>query len=338
LAVGGIAVGLVIGVVAYWLHKYFSLDAGIEIVLTFVTAYAAYIIAERLHCSGVLSVVTAGLFIGSKQATLHKANMRIKAVAVWEFVNVVLNGLIFILIGLQLPIVVGHIENYSLLQLCGYGVIISVAVVAIRFGFIFLVDALSNSIRKKLQKPTVFPSKKHTTVLAFTAMRGIVSLAAVFSIPLLLNNGAAFPQRDSIIFITFIVILFTLVLQGLCLPMLIKFLNFDSHENNPSHIKNAIKKELAMAAVHQLQTYITANNINDAVATSILNWHLHEANLQTNNNNLTTQNKQLRKTLLLESIVAKRNALLQLHHQHAVDTELYHELLHGLDLEEARLQ
>ena len=126
-----------------------------------------------------------------------------------------LNGLIFILIGLQLPSVVNAIQGQSVGQLVTYGFGISLAVVAIRFAFVFMADTLSNEVRKRLRLPPIFPSRRHTTLLAYISMRGIVSLAAVLSIPERLPDGTPFPGRNLILFITFCVILFTLVGPGI---------------------------------------------------------------------------------------------------------------------------
>lgn len=244
LSAGGIAVGGAVGYGAYLLHRHFKMERSIETILTFVTAYAAYILAEKLHFSGVLGVVTAGLWMGSQQSLVHSARMRIQAVAVWDFVIVLLNGLIFILIGMQLPGIIRHIPETDLPTLLGYGLLVSLGVILIRVVYIYFLDSLSNRIRKALGLPPVFPSKKHTTVLAYTAMRGIVSLAAAFSIPLYLQGNQAFPNRDMILFLSFSVVLFTLVFQGLSLPKLVQRLNFSGEAGDHTPLKT-LRKQLA---------------------------------------------------------------------------------------------
>ncbi|MCU0434934.1 MAG: Na+/H+ antiporter [Bacteroidia bacterium] len=337
LAGGGILVGLAVGALSYWLHKTFEMEPAIETVLTFVTAYASYIVAERLHVSGVLGAVSAGLFMGSRQSAVHKASMRIQAVAVWDFVNVVLNGIIFILIGLQLPVAVRQITTSSLPELAGYGLLISIAAIVIRFAFIFFVDTLSNAIRRKLGKPTVFPTKKHTTVLAFTAMRGIVSLAAVFSIPVLLQNGQPFPVRHEIIFITFMVVLFTLVVQGISLPWLVKALKFSSDHSHHLPVSE-IRTRLLRHAHQSVKEMIEKENINHHLADKILDWQHQQLKLQQNAGEMNSTERELVDKLSLQSARARREMLHRLKKEDKIDIEDYHRIEHELDLEEAGLQ
>jgi CPA1 family monovalent cation:H+ antiporter len=335
---GGIAMGLLVGYAAYYVHKYFQLEPALETMLTFVTAYGAYLAAEKFHLNGVLAVVTAGLFMGSKQSRLHSPVMRMQAVAVWDFVMAFLNSLIFILIGLQLPHIIKHIDTDDLPHLILYGTIISVVATVLRFGYIFLADFISGRIRKRLRVPVVFSSLKHTTVLAFTAMRGVVSLAAAFSIPLLLDDGTAFPQRDMLLFITFFVVLFTLVLQGVLLPWLVKTLKFNQDNTEHNH-QYLIKQLLSETAYQKVNDIIIAEKLNAEIAHKIRDWHHHKLLHNINATDVNTaEEKMIAHKLQLASITARRQKLHQLNDKGEIDVELFHSLENELDLEETRIK
>ncbi|GAB3716514.1 Na+/H+ antiporter [Spirosoma flavus] len=338
LAGGGVGVGLAVGYVSFWLHKYGRLEPALETVLTFVTAYSAYLAAEKLHLSGVLSVVTTGLLIGHKQSRVHSPVVRMQAVAVWDFVIVLLNGLIFILIGLQLPHVVTAIKGQSLSQLVGFGLIISVTAILIRFLFIFLADTLSNQFRRLIHLLPVFPSRKHTTLLAYVSMRGIVSLAAALSIPEQLPNGLPCPGRNLILFITFCVILFTLVGQGIALPAVIRVLQFGQQPTDylsRHEIRQRLSKR-ALAGVNQLvsREALTGNVVKEIIARH----QAHVNELEQSESTTALNQHKLGQKLKLVAIQSQRDELLALRDNQQIDIELFHELENELDREEIQLQ
>jgi CPA1 family monovalent cation:H+ antiporter len=338
LAGGGIGTGLAIGYLSFWLHKYGNLEPALETVLTFVTAYSAYIAAEHLHVSGVLSVVTAGLLLGHKQSRVHSPTTRMQAVAVWDFVVVLLNGLIFILIGLQLPHVVASIKGQSLEQLIGYGLLISLTAVAIRFLGIFLADTVSTLIRKVMRLPPVFPSYKHTTLLAYISMRGIVSLAAALSIPERLPNGLPCPGRNLILFITFCVILFTLVGQGSLLPMVIRALQF-GQQSTDYLSRREIRKRLSTKALAMIHRVVDQEGLaGDAVQEIISRHELRAKELEKADSPQALSDHQLEQKLALSSLQAQRAELIDLRDDQLIDVDLFHELENELDREEIQLK
>jgi CPA1 family monovalent cation:H+ antiporter len=335
---GGILIGFLIGYLAYLIHRRFTIEPALETMFTFVTAYGAYLAAEQLHLNGVLSVVTAGLFMGSKQSRLHSPAMRIQAIAVWDFVIVFINGLIFILIGLQLPHLIKDIQNQDIPHLIWYGFIISIAATVIRFVYVFIADTISDRARDRLKIPRVFPSIKHTTVLAFTSMRGVVSLAAAFSIPVAIEDGTAFPQRDLILFVAFCVVVFTLVLQGLTLPALIRILKFEKDPNERKR-RYQVRHQLSETAFKKIEHIMNEENIQHEIARKIKDWHyqklVHHINI---NDEDTIEEKQVSQKLQLASIAARREKLFELKDAGEIETELFHELENDLDLEEARIK
>lgn len=220
----GIAVGLLIAVIAEWFEHQID-DGPIELVLSILIPYAAYLAAESIRASGVLAVVTCGLYLSHKSPHFFSPNVRMQIWAAWDAISFVLNGLVFILIGLQLPFVLAGIHEYSLRQLLLYGALFSCLVILLRLIWMFPGAKIANLIRRKiLHQDVQIPSARQIFVVGWTGMRGVVALAAAISLPEKLANGADFPQRNLIIFLTFSVILFTLVVQGLTLPPLIRAL------------------------------------------------------------------------------------------------------------------
>jgi CPA1 family monovalent cation:H+ antiporter len=218
----GILIGLLVGLVFYGLHRWLPTTSSIEIVLTIVTPYCMYYFAEHFHFSGVLAVVSGGLFLSSKRQSMLTYQSRIQGINVWSVLGFVLNGFVFILIGLQLPVIVKQLGDISLVKAIGYGLAISLALIITR-----LLSTLGASVFTRFMSHFITvadsnPGWRGPLVLGWAGMRGVVSLAAALSIPLFIMEGQPFPYRSLILFITFIVILVTLVFQGLTLPWVIR--------------------------------------------------------------------------------------------------------------------
>jgi len=219
LVVGGVGTGLILGKIIDWLERRID-NAPIEVTISLVTPYVAYLSAERIHSSGVLAAVACGLFLGRRSATYFSSVVRIEAWAFWHTLTFALNGVVFMLIGLQLPHILARIVSLSLGDLIVRGALISAAVILLRMIWIFPGAHLSYFIRRRLLKqPEPTPAAKGIFIAGWAGMRGVVALAAAISLP------TTFPQRDVILFLTFCVIFVTLVLQGLTLPWLIRRLN-----------------------------------------------------------------------------------------------------------------
>jgi monovalent cation/hydrogen antiporter len=224
LVVAGIAVGLLSGFLFAWLERHID-DAQIEIVAGVLVPYAVYLGAEAIHASGVLAVVACGLYLSRQSSEFFSPSVRLKAWAVWDSLTFAINGVVFVLIGLQLPYVLAAIKEYSLRSLLLYGVLFSAIVIVLRLVWIYPGAHLAYFIRNRLMhQTTVRPSTKQIFVVGWTGMRGVVALAAAIALPVTLEDGRPFPQRNLIIFLTFSVIFVSLVLQGLTLPPLIRAL------------------------------------------------------------------------------------------------------------------
>ncbi len=225
LIVGGIGIGIVVGWVVHWLELHIE-DGPIEITLGLVSAYGAYIVAEEAGASGVLAVVACGLYLSRKSAEFFSPGVRLQAYALWDTIDFVLNGLVFVLIGLQLPIVLAGLHDYSRTTLMAYAAGICALVIALRLLWIYPSAYLAYFIRTRIlrKRDSMLPGKQ-VFVTGWTGMRGVIALAAALSVPESLSDGQPFPARNLIIFLTFSVILVTLVLQGLTLPPLIRALS-----------------------------------------------------------------------------------------------------------------
>jgi CPA1 family monovalent cation:H+ antiporter len=216
LVVGGVAVGLILGKLVDWVERRID-DAPIEITISLVTPYVAYLGAESIHSSGVLAAVACGLYLGRRSATYFSSTVRIEAWAFWNTLTFVLNGIVFILIGLQLPYILGRIQHLSLGELLLRGALFSAVVILLRMIWMYPGAYFSYLIRRRLLgQPEPTPPARAVFIAGWAGMRGVVALAAAISLP------ATFPQRDVILFLTFCVIFVTLVLQGLTLPALIR--------------------------------------------------------------------------------------------------------------------
>ncbi len=226
VSVAGVATGLVIAHLLVVLHRFLRAAPEVDTALTLLTPYLMYVAAERVEASGVLAVVAGGLYLSARSRHFLGARARVFAAGTWATVTFVLNGLVFILIGLQLPAVTADLGGLSLLQASGLGLGISAAVIVVRVVWTFPAAYLPSFMPWK-PKPRRFPDWKTVTLVGWAGMRGVVSLAAALAIPVTLDSGAPFPLRSLLVFITFVVILVTLVAQGLSLPWLVRRLRFD---------------------------------------------------------------------------------------------------------------
>ncbi len=221
VATGGIAFGLAVGYVMRWVHRHLD-DPPVQITISLLTPFAAYLPAERLHVSGVLATVTAGIYLGWHSPLILSARYRLQAFAFWEMLIFLLNGFVFITIGLQLPGILRELQGESFFNLAGKAIMVSVAVVLVRIAWVVIATYLPRFLSKTLRTRDPVPPWQQVVMIAWSGMRGVVSLAAAFALPLTLTNGSAFPARNYILFLTFCVILTTLVVQGLTLPFLIR--------------------------------------------------------------------------------------------------------------------
>ena len=250
LTLAAIALGLIIGVAVEAMHHRID-DGPIEITMSIIVPYAVYLAAEAIHSSGVLAVVACGLYLSRHSSHYFSPNVRMQAWAVWDSLTFALNGIVFMLIGLQLPFVLADIREYSFLQLLRYGAIFSGLLILLRLVWMYPGAALAYFVRKRLlHREAQLPGARQVFVIGWTGMRGVLSLAAALSLPVALANGAPFPERNLIVFLTFSVILVTLVLQGLTLPAVIRALGLAGDAEHKCEEEEARRLMIVAALAH----------------------------------------------------------------------------------------
>lgn len=264
----GIAIGIGVALIFYTIHRRLPTSNNMDVVLTFVTPYAMYMAAEEFHFSGVLAVVSGGLFLSARRHSFLSHRSRLQGINVWEAVAFVLNGFVFILIGLEFPVIVKALGPDGLVSAIRYSLIITGILIVTRIASTYGALLFTIFISRWVQTADNTPGWKAPLLFGWTGMRGVVSLAAALSIPVALNSGAAFPQRNMILFITFTVIVVTLVLQGLTLPLLVKWVNMPDPDYTISfeQQKQLVRKKLGGLSLKILNDkYTTQLADNDMV-------------------------------------------------------------------------
>jgi monovalent cation/hydrogen antiporter len=252
LVAGSIAIGLFIGKIIRACEERID-DAPIEITISLIAPYVAYLAAESLRASGVLATIACGMYLGHKSSLFLSRGARLTGRAVWDTLTFVLNGFVFILIGFQLPYILSGIRGYSFGDLFLLGLLFSGVVILLRFIWIYPGAWTSYFVRRRfIHQNEPNPSPKAIFVVGWTGMRGVIALAAAISLPKILANGSEFPQRNVMIFLTFYVIFVTLVFQGLTLPPLIRVLGLAGNETkNPE--ETAARRAMIEAALAYLE-------------------------------------------------------------------------------------
>jgi monovalent cation/hydrogen antiporter len=250
----GTAIGLAIGFIFYAIHRWLPTTPSIDIVLTIVGPYCMYYAAERFHYSGVLAVVAGGLFLSSQRLSMLSSEARVQGVNVWSTLSFMMNGVIFMLIGLQLPLLISELKDISLGQAIWYGVVISFVLIITRMLCTLGAAAFTRFIGQYIEVAERNVDWRVPVVFGWSGMRGVVSLAAALSIPVVMNGSQPFPYRNLILIITFIVILITLVGQGLTLPWLIRKMKFKDQgaQANEQQQELFIRKSLAQGSINFL--------------------------------------------------------------------------------------
>ncbi|MEI6950711.1 Na+/H+ antiporter [Paraflavisolibacter sp. H34] len=257
VAGGGIIVGLLIGGVFVFVHKQIRHNSLVETSLSLLTPFVSYLSAEHVHTSGVLAVVSAGLLVSRHATEVFTYQTRMRNRAVWDTLIFLLNGFVFILIGLQLPAILKGLVAYTPAELIGYGLIISAVTILVRIAWVFA-GAYSPLLFTGKKPAPGLPAEeeqeipwKNLMIIAWVGTRGVVSLATAMALPLTLEDGSAFPQRNIILFLGFVVIFVTLVVQGVSLPLLIRLLGVTPKEDTDQE-----SKELLLLIVNSVINFI----------------------------------------------------------------------------------
>ena len=340
MVLGGAAIGLILGWIFIKLHKLLPTDAPSDIALTFIEPYLMYWVAEELHSSGVLAVVAGGLLMSRKRLIFLNSASRIKGFSVWESFVFILNGVVFLIIGLQLPEIVNGIKSQGIpvSTAIGYSVLVTVILIVARMisGYVALLATM-------IFRPSVMPHSQSPkrrwllpTLLGWTGMRGVVSLAAAMAIPVTLADGSPFPQRDLILFVTFVTILLTLVIQGLTLPYLIKRTGLfggissdEKEEEDRKNMKQGLKKHIYEFLKSRYETELGGIPGLEKI--------LHQWEERAKAKEDPWMNEKT-KAIFIELLESERKYLMDLNKDPNINEEMIRQQLYQLDLEEERLK
>ncbi len=343
VALGGIAAGLMIGWLAEQFHKRVD-DAQIETTVSLLTPFVAYLLAEKVGASGVLAVVSAGLYLGWRVPEVLSFKTRLQGGSVWEMLEFLLNGFVFIAIGLQLPEVLRALtdDHNSLRSSIWYAILISLAIVIIRVLWVFPATYLPRLIFKKLCRHDPYPKWQHVTIVAWTGMRGVVSLAAAMALPFAVPGGAPFPGRDLMLFLTFVVILTTLVVQGLSLPTLIRRLGVKD-DGLIEKEERAARLKANQAALKRLTEIAEHDSVQGEVLQRLrIEYEDHIRQIE--GAGAEDVDRPLRlfsaeyERLSYEALVVERRTILELRNQSAISDDVLRRIQRDIDLAEARLR
>lgn len=282
-SLGGIIIGLVMGFVFLKLHRYFNGNSSTETFAVILLPFAAYSLAEHLDCSGVLAVVILGMFLSWNSISLFRSESRMQMSHFWDVAVFVLNGLVFLILGMQLPGIISNIPETDLPVLIFYGLLLFIVLVAIRLAVLFLFPLFSNKTTEK-KEPFLTPSKKEYIILSWSGMRGVVSLAAALALPLRDDLGMVIAQRDTVLFISFVVIIFTLLIQGLTLPRLISMIKPSVSDKEEEKELNFLLLKKSLSFLNDYQT----DNETDENALKMMIKKLEKEEVQLKNNNINT--------------------------------------------------
>jgi Na+/H+ antiporter len=340
-AIGGLVIGLLVGIAATW-ARHRVRDSTINTASSFLTPFAAYLGAESIHASGVLATVIAGLYVGHFLISYLKPNERVQAIFFWDGLKFILEGLAFILIGFQLRGVLNAIDSATFVTLCGQCAFIAGVTIAVRVIWIYIWYKLPRSLCFNPDREDIHPHSSYSILIAWSGMRGVDSLAAAMAIPYLLADGTTpFPQRQLIILLSFSVILATLVLQGLTLPRLIRWLNIAPERPSLTETTK-IRLVAAEAAMRKLAELEQSRNLTSETLQHLRKLFQEHAfryrmRLDSNNSREFRLIDEPVNELMLELLQAERQAVLEMLAQGLIDDETMRRFESSLDYEELRL-
>ncbi|TVT39443.1 Na+/H+ antiporter [Hymenobacter setariae] len=259
VAGGGVAVGVVVGYVMVRVQNILT-DATQITALTLLLPFGVYLGAEHLGVSGVLAVVAMGLMMSRRSHDIYDKQTRLLKHSFWNVFGFLLNGLVFILIGLQLRTILEGIGSSAFWPVLGYGLLVSVVAIAIRLGWVFPVSFLGEWLGRWLGRKEERSPRRNLFITSWAGMRGVVSLATALGLPFVVRGGQPFPQRNTMLFITFVVILVTLVVQGLSLPWLVRRLGVQESPAQRAAEEQQLRLTLTNESLRYLESLIATDS------------------------------------------------------------------------------
>jgi CPA1 family monovalent cation:H+ antiporter len=340
-AIAGIAIGIAIGYLVARLRKALD-DAPTEITISLITPYFAYLPAEALGVSAVLAAVTTGIYMGWHSPELITPATRIQSFSVWEILVFVLNAVLFVLVGLQLPTVLDGIGGMSTRDIVVDAAAISAAVIVIRFLWVFPTTYVPRWLSRRVRERRGPITWHFPAIVAWTGMRGAVSLAAALAIPQTIDGGGAFPQRDLIVFLTYAVILVTLLLQGLTLPGVIKVLGVEE-DGNLEQRESKARILAARAALDRIEELREQEWVRDDTADRMRGMYdfrirRFSARFDEDDDGAIDRQSEAYQRLRRKVLEAERAEIIRLRNVGKINDEIMRRIERDLDLEDTRLE
>jgi monovalent cation/hydrogen antiporter len=340
-AVGGVVIGLLVGWVIAEIRRRLD-DPPVEIVVTLMTGFAAYIPAEELGVSGVLAAVTAGLFVGWRAPEVASPTTRLLGFSFWEIFVYLLNAGLFILVGLQLGPILSGLDGRSTANLLGLALVCSAVVIIVRVVWVFTVPYLIRMLDRREVQVTRRAGPRERLIIGWSGMRGAVSLAAALALPLEGSPGEPFPERSLLIFLTFSVIFATLVLQGLTLPPLIRRLGVRV-EDEVEQEELSARLGATDAALERLDELAAEDWTRDDTIERLRGlYQYRQRRLSARSGAVDDEGYEDRslayQQLVRELLEAQRRAIVRLRNEGAISNEVMHRIERDLDLEDSRLE
>ncbi len=339
VSIGGILLGVLMAHLFVFIHRHLG-DTFIEVLMTLAVPYLTYILAESLKVSGVLAVLAAGMVRGRYSPEIVSAEMRVIARSMWNLLVFLLNGLVFVLIGMQLSGIIDRLSGYSALELFAYGTLISLIAILARFAWIYPSAWLAGLVRRSPRLERTLRSgapqpRAELFIMSWCGMRGIVSLSAAIALPITLPDGSPFPFRDLIIFLTFFLMAVTLVVQGLTLAPLTRRLRIATDSSVEDEERRA-RHALSEAAVAEIEAVAAREGIAREVAQRIRAEFAEKAVLASEKDDLLAAVEAARR-LRRAAIQAERGELIRIWRENQINDDVLHRFEEDLDYQESRL-
>ncbi|MBB5063699.1 sodium:proton antiporter [Granulicella mallensis] len=309
-------------------------DGGIEIVISILVPYATYLLGARMRVSGVIAVIACSMYMSRKSVSYMTPGVRLQATAVWDALTFILNGIVFVLIGLQLPYVMGQLHGMSHSVLLRYGIGFSLAMIAVRMLWVFGETYFSYWLQRWVQKVDVeLPNPGATFIIGWGGMRGVLSLAAAVSLPYTL------PQRSMIIYLAFCLIFATLVIQGLTMPTLIRLLGLCGAESSRKE-EQETRRVLLREAVAHLSRRRAKKKTQSAMFSELIAMYQRRLDALPAENEIEPAGNvdySERKAAMIEVLQVERDSLIRLRDDGQINEEVLRTLQYELDLTESRI-
>ncbi|WP_006246041.1 Na+/H+ antiporter [Mycolicibacterium tusciae] len=344
-AVGGVAVGIAFGVLISYVRSRLD-DPVVESAIGLIAPFVIYLVAELIHGSGVIAVVVAALILGQRSAHAGYAT-RLQDFALWQSVVLILESFAFLLIGLQLPEVISELEGIRASVLIWSSVAVFATVIGVRIAWVFMFAYLPPLLSRRIREREPTPPPAQVFVVAWAGMRGVVSLAAAAGVPLVTLSGDPFPGRPHLVFLTFVVVVGTLLLHGLTLPWVIRLLHVQGDDPQQDRLAAVQAQDrAARAAADRLDELLADSRVSsdtpERAAEVLRHWNTRRLNaawerLGRTDEEIGESPAAAFRRLRLEMLAAERKTFIEERDAGRINDEVLRAMLYGLDLEEATL-